>query len=79
MLTLTEAAHHYGDLLSVDPLTTENSAYGVGEEMTTADNNVPMLTPTEAPHHYDDLLSVDPLTTENSAYGLREEMTTTDN
>ena len=37
-LTPTEASHRYGDLPSADPLTTENSAYGIGEEMATTDN-----------------------------------------
>ncbi len=30
-LTSTEAPHHYGDIPSTDPITTENSAYGLGD------------------------------------------------
>ncbi len=30
--TPTEAPHHHGDLLSGDPLTAENSVYGLREE-----------------------------------------------
>ncbi|XP_064383417.1 uncharacterized protein LOC135332039 isoform X3 [Halichondria panicea] len=71
----TEVPHGYDDIPSGDPLTTENSAYGLGNNLEEEQlNNVPTLTPTESPHHYGDLLSVDPLTTENSAYGLGDNL-----
>ncbi len=46
-LTPTESPHRYGDLLSVDPLTTENSAYGLGdnqeeEELSKSRHNLTM-------------------------------------
>ena len=41
-LTLTESPHHYGDISSVDPLTTENSAYGLrdSQELSKCRNNL---------------------------------------
>ncbi|XP_064388277.1 hepatocyte growth factor receptor-like isoform X2 [Halichondria panicea] len=62
--------HHYGNLPSADPLTTEKSAYCLGEDSQEKEklNNVPTMMPTgEVPHHYDDLPSV----TENSVVGKK--------